>query len=193
MLEKYIVCNVCRLMSPSFESGSVLYITSTHTSSMQDLILQEMQRKWQNSCSRCNKNTWLVESNYILQPPKYLLLIINRFRYTNNNVTKDKCPIPMDMTVMLVPLKFSLRATIDHHGLAIHSGHYTASINYCENQKQFIATTAKLQSLKLLIAKTPLLYMLYFMNWLTYGFCNRTGGWEFDYSHGADTSSPSYL
>ena len=35
--------------------------------------------------------------------------------------------------------------------------------------KTFIATTAKLQSLKLLIAKTPLcMCMLYFMNWLTY-------------------------
>ena len=34
--------------------------------------------------------------------------------------------------------------------------------------------------------------MLYCMNWLTYEFWTRTGGWEFDRSHGADTSSPSY-
>ena len=51
------------------------------------------------------------------------------FRYINNNVTKDRCSIPMDTTVRLGPLKFSLRATIDHHGPSIHSGHYTASIN----------------------------------------------------------------
>ena len=38
----------------------------------------------------------------------------------------------MDTTVRLGPLKFSLRATIDHHGPSIHSGHYTASINCCE-------------------------------------------------------------
>ena len=37
----------------------------------------------------------------------------------------------MDATVRLGPLKFSLRATIDHHGPSIHSGHYTASINCC--------------------------------------------------------------
>ena len=30
------------------------------------------------------------------------------------------------------PLKFSLRATIDHHGPSIHSGHYTASIHFCK-------------------------------------------------------------
>ena len=63
---------------------------------------------------------------------KNLLLFVNRFRYINNNVTKDRCPISMDTTVRLGPLKFSLRATIDHHGPSIHSGHYTASINWCK-------------------------------------------------------------
>ena len=46
MLEKYIICDVCRLRPPSFESSSVLYITPTYTSFfMQDLILQGMQQK----------------------------------------------------------------------------------------------------------------------------------------------------
>ena len=80
---KYIVFDVCGLRSPSFEFSSVLYITPTDTSSMQDLILQGLQQKLQKS--RCDKNTWQVEYNYILQPPKYLLLFVNRFRYTNNN------------------------------------------------------------------------------------------------------------
>ena len=75
-----------------------------------------------------------LESSYILQPPKYLLLFVIPFRYINNNVTKDRCAIPMDTTIRLGPLKFSLRATIDHHGPSIHSdsGHYTASINCCK-------------------------------------------------------------
>ena len=34
--------------------------------------------------------------------------------------------------------------------------------------------------------------MLYYMNWLTYDFWTRTGGWEFDRSHGAGSSSPSH-
>ena len=131
--KKYIVCDVCGLRSPSFESSSVLYISPSDTFSMQYLILQGLQQKLQTSCSRCDKNTWHVETSYILQLPKYLLLFVNRFRYINNNVTKDRCSIPMDTTVMLVPLKFSLRATIDHHGPSIYSGHYTASINCCKN------------------------------------------------------------
>ena len=132
VLEKYIVCGVCGLRSPPFESRSVLYISPTDTSSMQNLILQGLHQKLQKSCSRCNKNTWHVESSYILQPPKYLFLFVNWFRYINNNVTKDRCSIPMDTTVRLGPLKLSLWATIDHHGPSIHSGHYTASINCCQ-------------------------------------------------------------
>ena len=174
VLGKYIVCDVCGL----------LYITPTYTSSMQELILQGMQQKLQKSCSRCKKNTWHVESNYILQHPKYLLLIVNRFRHTND-ITKDRCSIPMDATVMLGALKFNLRAAIDHHGQSRHSSQYTASINCCKQRS--IASTTKLQSLKLLIA-TPLLHMCYFVNWLTYAFWTLIGGLEFDYSLG----SPSY-
>ena len=40
--------------------------------------------------------------------------------------------------------------------------------------------------------KTPLLHILYYINGLTYDFWTRTGGWEFDHSHGAGTSSPPH-
>ena len=48
MLEKYIVCNVCGLRSPSIESSGVLYISPTHTSSMQELIMQGLQQNWKS-------------------------------------------------------------------------------------------------------------------------------------------------
>ena len=43
--ETYIVCDVCGLRSPSFESSSVLYISLTDTPSMQNLILEGLQQK----------------------------------------------------------------------------------------------------------------------------------------------------
>ena len=58
-------------------------------------------------------------------------------------------------------------------------------------QKHSIATITKLRSLELLI-KTPLLHILYCINGLTQDLWTRTGGWEFDRSHGAGTSSPSH-
>ena len=63
----------------------------------------------------------------------------------------------MDTTVRLGPLKFSLRATIDHHGPFIHSSHYTASFNCCK-KKPFFATITQLRRLELLTAK--LLYCI---------------------------------
>ena len=58
--------------------------------------------------------------------------------------------------------------------------------------KHSIATITQWRNLELLMTKTPLLHMLYYMNWLTYEFWTRAGGWEFDRSHGAGTSSPSH-
>ena len=49
------------------ESISMLYITPTSTSSMQNLRIQRMQQKLEKSWFRCPNNTWNVESNYILQ------------------------------------------------------------------------------------------------------------------------------
>ena len=118
---------------------------------MQDLILQRMQQKLHKSCSQCKKNTLHVKSNYILQPPKYLLLTVNQVRCTNNNVTKDRCSIPMDMTVMLGSLKFGLQATIDHNGPSIHSSHYTASINYCK--KKFYCKDSKITEFEFIDSK----------------------------------------
>ena len=80
-VKKYIVCDACGLRSPSFESGSVLYITPTYIPPIQELIMQEMQQKLEMSRFRCKKNTWHVETNYILQPPKHLSIAFNRFRH----------------------------------------------------------------------------------------------------------------
>ena len=154
MLEKYIVCDACGLRSPSFESRSVLYITHACTSSMQELIKQEMEQKLEKSCFRCKTNTWHVASNYLLQPPKYFINVVNRFRYINNNFTNNRCSIPMDVTGVLGLHKFSLQATIDHLCiLAIILPLSTVA------KKHSTATTAKLRSLKWLIPKTPLLLM----------------------------------
>ena len=139
-----------------------------------NLILQGLQQKWQKFCSRCNKNTWHDESSYISQPPKYLLLFVNRFRYINNNVTKDRCSIPLDTTVRLGPLKFSLRANIDHHGPSTHPGHYTASINCCKI-KTFDCNDHTFTEFGIIDSKTLLLHILYYMNWLTRDFWTEQG------------------
>ena len=185
-----IIIIIINMRPPSFESSSVLCITPTYTSSMQELKMQEMQHKLEKSCFRCKKNTGHVESTYILQPPKYLIIVVNRFRYINN-FTKDRCAIPMDMTVVLGHHKFSLQATIDHHGPSMYSGHYTASINFCKNNS--IATTAENNGvwndwyLKLLYCLCGNVWIYYMM---VFELEQQDG--NSNYSHGAGTSSPSH-
>ena len=130
VLEKYIVCSVCGLSSPSFESSSVLYISPTDTSSMQNFY---------KDCDRNCKNPvldvirTLGTSNQAIY---YNLLNI----YFSSFIDLDtlirmspKIDAPyLSIRPLLGPLKFNLQATVDHHGPSMHSGHYTASINYCK-------------------------------------------------------------
>ena len=123
----------------------------------------------------------------------FCFCFVNRFRYINNNVTKDRWSMPMDRAVWLGPLKFCLRATIDHHGPSIHSGHYTAPINLSiVAKKTFYCNGHAMTEFGIIDSKNSFTAYVYYMNWLTHDFWTRTGGWEFDRSHGVGTSSPSH-
>ena len=61
----------------------------------------------------------------------YLIIIVNRITYSNNRITKNKSRMPLDLYIKLGPFKFSLQASVDHHGYSMNSGHYTASISCC--------------------------------------------------------------
>ena len=149
---------------------------------------KDCTRNCKKSCSRCNKNTWHVESSYIQQPPKYLLLFVNRFKYSNNNVTKDRCSIPLDTTIRLSSLKFSLRATIDYHGSSIHSGHNTASVTSC---KKVYCNDHTITEFGIIDSENSSTGYVILYQLIDTWFWTRTGGGEFDRSHDAGTSSPS--
>ena len=131
VLGKYTICDICTIKSPAFETTSLLYVTPTDFSSMQELLMQEHKQKLYKACSCCGRDTWHIESKKKLQPPNYLIIIVNRITYSNNRITKNKSRIPLDLYIKLGPYKFSLQASVDHHGYSLNSGHYTASINCC--------------------------------------------------------------
>ena len=80
-----------------------------------------------------------------------MIIFVNRFRYINNNFTKDRCSLPMDMAVVLGLHKFSLQATIDHHGPSMYSGHYTDSINCCK--RTFYCNDSKITEFEMIDTK----------------------------------------
>ena len=76
---------------------------------MQELFIQEHEQKLYKTCSCCGKDTWHIESKQILQPPKYLIIIVNRTTYSNNRITKNKSRMPLDLYIKLGPLKNSYK------------------------------------------------------------------------------------
>ena len=69
------------MKSPTFETTSLLFVTPTDSTPMQELLLQEYKRKLYKTCSGCGRDTWHRESKPILQNPKYLIIIVNGITY----------------------------------------------------------------------------------------------------------------
>ena len=65
---------ITRRRKASFETISLLYVTPTDSTSMQELLLQEHKQKLFKTCYCCGRDTWHKESKQILQPPKYLII-----------------------------------------------------------------------------------------------------------------------
>ena len=57
------------MKSPAFETTSLLYVTPTDSTSMQEVLLQEHKQNLYKTCSCCGRDIWHIESKQILQPP----------------------------------------------------------------------------------------------------------------------------
>ena len=84
-----------------------------HGASLQELIKQGLDILVVKSCSQCKKDTKHIGSSNFLQPPQYLIIIVNRFG--NNGTTKNKTLIPLDQHIKSGQFTFDLRAVIDHY------------------------------------------------------------------------------
>ena len=62
----------------------------------------------------------------------------------------------MDMAIVIGTHKFSLQATIDHHGPCIYSGHFITSVNFCKN---IYWNDRKITVFEIIDTKTPVLHM----------------------------------
>ena len=109
VLEKYIICDICTVKYPAFETTRLLYVTPTHCTSMQELLMQKHKQKLYKTCSCCGRDTWHIKSKRILQPPKYLIIIVNIITYSNSRISKNKSRMPLDLYIKLGPYKFSYK------------------------------------------------------------------------------------
>ena len=181
---------------------SLYNITPTDSSSMQELLMQKHKQKLYKTCVCCGRAIWHIELKQILQPPNYLIIIVNRITYSNNRITKNKSRMPLDLYIKLGPYKCSLQASVDHHGYSINSGHNTASINCCG--KTFHCNDNKITecNITLTFNSSTAYILLYKLMECWGGNMSRRafvvagivkclqpdrGGWELIDSHGAGT------
>ena len=67
---------------------------------MQELIMQGMQQNNKSPVFGVKRTLGLSNPTIFYSLQKYLIIIVNRFRYINNNFTKDRCSIPVDMSIV---------------------------------------------------------------------------------------------
>jgi ubiquitin carboxyl-terminal hydrolase 8 len=87
---------------------------------------------------KSKKKEKAYRSTYFWKLPKYMIVILKRFRYDGHKKTcAVEFPEELDMTpytiMRLQPTKYKLYGVINHFGSS-HGGHYTA---YCRNHKQW--------------------------------------------------------
>ena len=91
VLEKYFTYNACELRSPLFEHSKFVNITPLRGASLRELLKQGLDMEVYKSYSQCKKDTKHIGSCNVLQPPQYIIIVVNRFDNKNNGImTKNK-------------------------------------------------------------------------------------------------------
>ena len=73
----------------------------------------------------CGTDTDHFERTRLLQPPQFVVILINKFRTEGGICQKDQTPISIENNICINGFPFLLLAIIHHHGITIRSGHYT--------------------------------------------------------------------
>ena len=146
MVEKYIACDACGLRSPSFESSSVLYITPTCTSSMQELIKQGMEQKLGSPAFDTRRTPGMSNLIIFYNLLNILLLLLIDLDILTTILPKTDVPYPWILLLHLVSINSARRLPLiitDH--LCILAIILPLS---AVTKEHSIAMTAKLRSLK---------------------------------------------
>ena len=100
ILEQCMLCDMCGVRSPFFQSNSVLYITIIDNASIQEPVMQGLGERLKKSF-QCKSNTRSACCKHNLLPAKYLIIDVNRFSCVNNQFITNKYLVPLDPNFML--------------------------------------------------------------------------------------------
>ena len=109
-LQRYIRLFMTKISPAIYMDWGPPYLSPVVRYILHLIIALACRNWWCKKCSKnCKdhvfdlKNTQHIESNYTLQPSKYLISIVNWFIYIKSVAICDRCTIPMHITIMLGP------------------------------------------------------------------------------------------
>ena len=123
-------CSSCSTVSGfvSVPCIRVVNIKPTKNSPISKLIHESYTVSLTKNCTSCACDTEHLERTTLLQPPQYLVILINRFSFQDGIELKIETPILLENVIKIKEHFFCPRGIIHHHGSTLRSGHYTASI-----------------------------------------------------------------
>ena len=122
-------CSMCGTVSNHMPTHSIrLFNLQPTNGSISKLIQGSFTVSLSKKCNSCGTDTDHFERTRLLQPPQFVVILINKFRTEGGICQKDQTPISIENNICINGFPFLLLAIIEHHGITIRSGHYTATL-----------------------------------------------------------------
>ena len=161
-------CLSCRHVSDKKDPSFVLCLSVTEKT-LQDALVAAYQQpetlkgQDQYSCDKCKKKVDAVRSLEISELPRILVVGLKRFRWTGGLAEKNSKVIKCPLAGLHLGrgLTYSLVATVQHSGLSIHTGHYTAHVT--EGGKWFLMDDGSVSEISEGVVINGDTYMLFYL------------------------------
>ena len=127
--KRSLKCVICRYVAESYSQSYTLFVYPYKDSNMTDLLNSSMMSDLIKKCDCCQSNTKHEETVTIVQPPKFLAIIVNRFDQALIG-GKNKSRIRIDRELQIASDRYNLVGSIHHYGASITSGHYITNVYY---------------------------------------------------------------
>ena len=127
--KRSLKCVICRYVAVSYSQSYTLFVYPYRDSNITDLLNSSMISDLIKKCDCCKSSTKHEETMTIVQPPKFLAIIVNRFDQASIG-GKNKSKICLDKELLVASARYNIVGSIHHFGASITSGHYTTNIYY---------------------------------------------------------------
>ena len=128
-IRKRFCCSICNTSDEQHLQSQHLNLYPAMGDNIQCLINLSLTGYLSKRCAICLSDTRHKETSTIVQPPKFMVLVINRYP-AELGANKNNSTICMNKTIGLHTDTYQLIGFISHHGPTTSSGHYTCFISY---------------------------------------------------------------